>query len=316
MPAEPAHAAAVAPGRGSARRPTSPGRLLLRRFLRHHLAVASGGVLVVLLLASLAAPLVARLLEVDPDAVDLLNRFAPVDARHPLGTDELGRDVLVRLLEGGQVSLFVGLTGAVAAAVIGTAVGLLAGYLGGRTDAVLMRLVDAVIALPLLPLLIVLAAVDLGKLGFPEALIRDEDASLWRILVIVTLVGWTGTARLVRGATLSLRERDFVRAAEALGAGPLTIMRRHILPNVASPVIVATTLSIGNVILVESVLSFLGLGIQPPLPSWGNMLTGAQELIWQAPGLAVWPGCLIFLTVISFNFLGDGLQDAMDPRAD
>jgi len=316
MAAEPAHAAAVAPGRGSARRPTSPGRLLLRRFLRHHLAVASGGVLVVLLLASLAAPLVARLLEVDPDAVDLLNRFAPVDARHPLGTDELGRDVLVRLLEGGQVSLFVGLTGAVAAAVIGTVVGLLAGYLGGRTDAVLMRLVDAVIALPLLPLLIVLAAVDLGKLGFPEALIRDEDASLWRILVIVTLVGWTGTARLVRGATLSLRERDFVRAAEALGAGPLTIMRRHILPNVASPVIVATTLSIGNVILVESVLSFLGLGIQPPLPSWGNMLTGAQELIWQAPGLAVWPGCLIFLTVISFNFLGDGLQDAMDPRAD
>ncbi|HEX6144641.1 MAG TPA: ABC transporter permease [Geminicoccaceae bacterium] len=316
MPAEPAHAAALAAGRGSARRPTSPGRLLLRRFLRHHLAVASGGVLVVLLLASLAAPLVARLLEVDPDAVDLLNRFAPADARHPLGTDELGRDVLVRLLEGGRVSLFVGLTGAVAAAVIGTAAGLLAGYLGGRTDAVLMRLVDAVIALPLLPLLIVLAAVDLGKLGFPEALIRDEDASLWRILVIVTLVGWTGTARLVRGATLSLREQDFVRAAEALGAGPLTIMRRHILPNVASPVIVATTLSIGNVILVESVLSFLGLGIQPPLPSWGNMLTGAQELIWQAPGLAVWPGCLIFLTVISFNFLGDGLQDAMDPRAD
>ncbi|MDX1541918.1 MAG: ABC transporter permease [Geminicoccaceae bacterium] len=303
-------------GAAPARPATSPGRLVVRRFLRHRLAVASGLVLVALLLLSLSAPLVAAALGVDPDMVDLLNRFAPPDAAHPLGTDELGRDVLVRLLEGGQVSLFVGLAGAVAASLIGTTIGLIAGYAGGRTDAVLMRLVDAVIALPLLPLLIVLAAVDLSKLGVPDDLLGAENASLWRILAIVALVGWTATARLVRGATLSLRERDFVRAAEALGARPLTVMTRHILPNVTSPVIVATTLSIGNVILVESVLSFLGLGIQPPLPSWGNMLTGAQELIWQAPHLAIWPGGLIFLTVICFNFLGDGLQDALDPRAD
>jgi peptide/nickel transport system permease protein len=295
--------------------PTSPGRLVLRRFRRHRLALASGLVLLALLAASLAAPLVAAWLAVDPDEVNLLNRFAPPGGDHPLGTDELGRDLLVRLLEGGRVSLFVGLTGALAAATIGTVVGLLAGYVGGRLDGFLMRLTDSVIALPLLPLLIVLAALDPSKLGIPDSLVGDESASLWRILIIVALVGWTSTARLVRAATLSVREREFVRAAEALGLGAGTTMRRHVLPNVVSPVIVATTLSVGNVILVESVLSFLGLGIQPPLPSWGNMLTGAQELIWQAPALAIWPGALIFATVISFNFLGDGLQDAIDPRA-
>ena len=139
--------------------------------------------------------------------------------------------------------------------------------------------------------------------------------SLYRIVILITLVGWTTVARLVRGSTLSVREREFVRAARALGAGSSRIMLVHILPNVVSPIIVATTLSIGNIILLESVLSFLGLGIQPPIASWGNMLTGAQELIWDAPMLAVWPGLLIFLTVMAFNFLGDGLQDALDPRS-
>jgi peptide/nickel transport system permease protein len=308
--------AARAAAHGPGRRGLSPGRLLLRRFLRHRLALASGVVLILLALASAAAPLVQWALGHDPNAVDLFGRFQAPSAEHPLGTDELGRDLLLRLLYGGHVSLLVGLLGAAAAAALGTAVGLVAGYVGGRLDALLMRLTDAVIALPLLPLLIVLAAVDFGKLGLPQALTSGESASLYRILVIVSLVGWTTVARLVRGATLSLRERDFVRAAIALGAGPLTIMRRHILPNAVSPIIVATTLSVGNVILIESILSFLGLGIQPPLPSWGNMLTGAQELIWEAPALAIYPGLLIFVTVIAFNFLGDGLQDAFDPRAD
>jgi peptide/nickel transport system permease protein len=304
----------------SARRPTQPavlpGRLLLRRFRRHRLAMVSVIALLLLALCSLAAPLFAALLGHDPNAVDLLGRFAPPSASHPLGTDELGRDLLLRLLYGGQVSLFVGLVGAVAAALLGTVIGLVAGYVGGRTDALLMRLTDAVIALPLLPLLIVLAAVDLAKLGVPAAIAQSESASLYRILLIIALVGWTTVARLVRGATLSVRERDYVRAAVALGARPLRIMARHILPNVVSPIIVATTLSVGYVILTESVLSFLGLGIQPPLPSWGNMLTNAQELIWQAPALAIYPGLLIFVTVIAFNFLGDGLQDALDPRAE
>jgi peptide/nickel transport system permease protein len=304
----------------SARRPTQPAalprRLLLRRFRRHRLAMVSAIALLLLALSSLAAPLLAAWLGHDPNAVDLLGRFAAPSAGHPLGTDELGRDLLLRLLYGGQVSLFVGLVGAVAAALLGTVIGLVAGYVGGRADALLMRLTDAVIALPLLPLLIVLAAIDLGKLGVPASIAQSESASLYRILLIIALVGWTTVARLVRGATLSVRERDYVRAAVALGAGPLRIMARHILPNVVSPIIVATTLSVGYVILTESVLSFLGLGIQPPLPSWGNMLTNAQELIWEAPALAIYPGLLIFVTVIAFNFLGDGLQDALDPRAE
>ena len=306
----------AADARGPGRKATSPGRLFLRRFWRHRLAVASGGVLVLLALASLAAPLIAAVAGHDPHTVNLFGRFAPPSRDHLLGTDDLGRDLLLRLLYGGQVSLFVGLIGAIAAGVLGTLVGVVAGYLGGRIDALLMRLTDAVIALPLLPLLIVLAAVDLSKLGLPAALAQSESASLYRILLIVALVGWTTVARLVRGATLSVRERDYVRAAVALGAGPLRIMMLHVLPNVVSPIIVATTLSVGNVILTESILSFLGLGIQPPLPSWGNMLTNAQELIWQAPALAIYPGLLIFITVIAFNFLGDGLQDALDPRAE
>ncbi len=289
--------------------------LTRRRFLRHRLAVASGGVLVVLVLASLSAPIMEILIGVEQDTVNLFNRFQAPSLAHPFGTDELGRDILLRLLYGGQVSLFVGLTAALVAAVIGTLTGLLAGYYGGRLDAFLMRFTDGIIALPLLPLLIVLAAVDLGKVGLPDTWVNSENISLYRIIVIVALVGWTTVARLVRGTALSLRERDFVRAAEAQGAGAFRIMTVHILPNLASPIIVATTLSAGNVILLESVLSFLGLGIQPPVPSWGNLLTNAQELIFEAPALAFYPGVLIFITVIAFNFLGDGLQDALDPRA-
>jgi peptide/nickel transport system permease protein len=295
--------------------PQSVRRLLWRRFLRHRLALASLLVLALLAAITLAAPLIEAALGLDANRVDLFARFAPSSAAHPLGTDELGRDLLLRLLYGGQISLAVGLAAALGAAVIGTALGLLAGYYGGTLDALLMRLADSVIALPLLPLLIVLVAIDLTKLGLPEGLATSENVSLYRIVFLIALVGWTTVARLVRGATLSMRTREFVRAAEALGAGAPRVMLVHILPNVVSPIIVATTLSVGNVILLESVLSFLGLGIQPPIPSWGNMLTGAQELIWTAPALAVWPGALIFVTVIAFNFLGDGLQDALDPRA-
>ena len=287
----------------------------LARFVRHRLAVASAVLLLALATASLAAPWVEAALGTEVSAISLLDRFAPPSAAHPLGTDELGRDVLVRLLYGGRVSLSVGVAAALAAGILGTVIGLLAGYFGGRLDALLMRLTDGLIALPLLPLLIVLAAVDPARLGIPPDLAGAEDASLFRIVLLVSLFGWTTVARLVRGATLSVRRRDYVLAAAALGAGSRRIMLAHILPNVAAPVVVATTLTVGNVILLESVLSFLGLGIQPPLPSWGNMLTGAQELVSTAPMLAVWPGLLIFLTVIAVNLLGDGLQDALDPRA-
>jgi peptide/nickel transport system permease protein len=289
--------------------------LFWQRLRRNRAAIASALILVTITPLALLAPVFETALGIDATRVDLFNQYAPPGATHWLGTDEAGRDVFVRLLYGGRISLLVGLVAALGAAVIGTSIGLLAGYHGGWLDGLLMRTTDGVIALPLLPLLIILAAVDLTKIGIPESIASSEMASLYRIIFIIALVGWTTVARLVRAATLSVRTREFVRAAEAMGAGSTTIMLRHILPNVISPIVVATTLSIGSVILLESVLSFLGLGIQPPIPSWGNMLTNAQELATRAPALAVWPGAIIFVTVLAFNFLGDGLQDALDPRA-
>ncbi len=290
-------------------------RLFWARLRHNRAALASAGILAGIVLLSLLAPVFESILGVSATRTDLFNQYAPPGAAHWLGTDEAGRDVLTRLLYGGRISLLVGLVAAVGAAVIGTTVGLIAGYHGGWLDSLLMRGTDGVIALPLLPLLIVLAAIDLAKIGVPDSVANAEMASLYRIVFIIAIVGWTTVARLVRAATLSVRTREFVRAAEAMGARPSAIMLRHILPNVVSPIVVATTLSIGTVILLESVLSFLGLGIQPPIPSWGNMLTNAQELATRAPALAIWPGAVIFVTVMAFNFLGDGLQDALDPRA-
>lgn len=287
-----------------------------RRMLRHRLAWISLAFLSVMLVLALAAPLIAELRGIDPTQTDLFRRFEGPSAEHWLGTDDLGRDLFQRLLDGGRVSLLVGISGAVLSAILGAVIGVLAGYLGGRLDAFLMRLTDGVISLPLLPLLIVLAAVDPRKLGVPAEIAQSEMFSLYRIVVIVALTGWTTVARLVRAETLSLKARDFTRAAVALGARPGRIMFRHILPNTAGTLVVATTMSVGTLILFESTLSFLGLGIQPPAASWGNMLTGAQELLQEAPVLALWPGLLIFLTVIAFNFLGDGLQDALDPRSE
>lgn len=293
----------------------SPVRRMWRRFMGHHLAVASAVFLVLLSLVAIAAPLSEALLGVDANRVDLLGRLAGPSAAHPLGTDELGRDLFVRLSYGGQVSMAVALAAALFSAVIGTIVGLVSGYAGGRVDAFLMRFTDGIISLPLLPLLIVLVAIDLSKLGIPAAWLQSQKIALYQIILVIALFGWTTVARLVRAETLALKNRPFVLAAVAVGASAPRIVLRHILPNAISPIIVATTLSVGNIILLESVLSFLGLGIQPPIASWGNMLTNAQELMWTAPALAVWPGLMIFSTVIAFNFLGDGLQDALDPRA-
>ena len=271
-------------------------------------------ILGVIAVAALAMPLVAAALHSDPSSVDLLSRYADPSLAHPLGTDELGRDMLLRLLEGGRVSLAIGIAAALTAAAIGTTIGLTAGYLGGWTDRILMRLADGVIALPLLPLLIVLAALDLQKLGVPQWLVDSPAMSLLRIIALAVLIGWTTAARLVRGATLVTRQRDFVRAAQSLGASVPHILWRHILPNVMAPLVVATTLSVGDIILLESVLSFLGLGVQPPLASWGSMLSNAQSLITSSPMLAIYPGAMIFVTVIACNLLGDALLARFDPR--
>ncbi len=287
-----------------------------RRLRGHRAAMLSLIMLGLLIVFVLAAFPIEALTGIDPDEADLLSRFDPPSWAHPLGMDEAGRDVLLRLMIGGQISLLVGVLATIIGGGIGVCLGVMAGYFGGRLDGVLMRFTDGMIALPLLPLLIVLGAVDLTKLGFSAEFSHSGAAGFWRIVVIIALVDWTSIARLVRASALQIRERDYVRAARAAGAGPFDIIRTHILPNIATPIIVSFTLTVGRVILFESVLSFLGFGVVPPTPSWGNMLNNAQELVTSAPWLAVWPGALIFLTVMAVNFLGDGLQHAFDPRSE
>lgn len=260
--------------------------------------------LALLLLAALAAPLAAAALGHDPFLPDLFNRFAPPSALHPLGTDELGRDLLLRLLEGARVSLAVGLFAALAATVIGTLVGLMAAWRGGIWDAVLMRLADGLLALPALPLLVILAALDPAVVGLPRG---EAMADILRIAVLLAAFGWVGVARLVRATALSVLARDFVRAARALGVSEGRVLWRHVLPELAAPIAIATALAVGGAVLAESTLSFLGLGIAPPAPSWGNMLANAQELVFQAPLAALWPGLAILLTVLGCNLVADGV---------
>ncbi len=237
---------------------------------------------------------------------------------HQLGTDELGRDVFIRLVYGTRVSITVGLLVALISGLIGLVVGSLAGYYGGRLDAFLMRFTDALLSLPILVVLIVVSAIDLGKLlgGTPFAFIVDHEyESVIKMVIILCAFSWMQAARLVRGSILSIKEQEFILAARVLGAKDRSIIISHIVPNVIAPLLVAVTLGIGNAILFEAALSFLGLGIQPPTPSWGNMLHNAQEMVQHAPMLAILPGLLILFTVISFNYIGDGVRDAVDPRA-
>jgi len=291
-------------------------QLRWRRLRADRAALLGAIVLVLLGVLALGAGQFESWLDVSGVETDLLGRFDPPSAAHWLGTDDAGRDVLARLLRGGQISLAIGLLGALGASVVGTLIGATAGYARGWTDTILMRFTDFVISLPWLPMLIILAALDLTKLGLPAAFVRSGGANFWRIVAIFTLLSWTGVARLARAGTIALAERDFVQAARAQGASPWRILRVHILPNAISPVIVATTLAMGRIILAESGLSFLGVGIQPPQTSWGSMLNNALDLIGTAPALAIYPGLMILLTVVAINFLGDGLQAAFDPRND
>lgn len=273
-------------------------QLVWRRFRRHRLALIGGSAAVLLSLVALLAPWIAPH---DAEQINLKSRWAIPSLGHPFGQDELGRDVFSRAMHAGRISLAVGYISAVGVALTGTVVGVVAGYYGGIPDSVLMRIVDILLSLPTIPLYLIMAALIPG-------------GGVDRIILIFVVFGWTGVSRLVRGQVLSLREQDFVEAARALGASGARIMLRHLIPNALAPIIVATTLAVGGFILAESGLSYLGLGIQPPTPSWGNMLQRAQEYIWNASWLAVFPGVLIFITVLSFNFLGDGLRDALDPR--
>ncbi|HEX7051242.1 MAG TPA: oligopeptide ABC transporter permease [Longimicrobiales bacterium] len=285
------------------RRPRSRGdsqwRIAARLFRRNRLAMAGLGALVILYFVALLAPLLAPY---DPIAQGDIVRtgYLPPSAEYWLGTDQFGRDVLSRMIFGARISLSIAFVAVGISITLGTLLGAVAGYLGGRGDAVIMRFTDMVLAFPRLVLLIMIVA-----------LFR---ASIPLIIVVLGLTQWPGTARIVRGEVLSLREREFITAAQALGMSRPRIILRHLIPNVLAPVIVAATLGIGNTIVLEAGLSFLGLGVPPPTPSWGNMVADGRQNLIGAWWVATFPGLAIVLTVLAFNLVGDGLRDALDPR--
>lgn len=250
-----------------------------------------------------------------PAASSLKEMVKSWETFHVFGTDEIGRDVFIRLIYGARVSIGVGILVAVASALIGFLIGALAGFYGGLIDTFLMRTTDALLSLPTIPIMIIFAAIDLNKLPWLSNLIGGANESIFKMVIILCMFSWMTVARLVRGSILSLREREFILAAKTLGAKDSTIIVRHLFPNVIAPMLVSITLGVGESILAEAALSFLGLGIMPPTASWGNMLNNAQEVIYNNMWLAILPGLMIVITVVSFNFFGDGLQDAMDPKS-
>jgi peptide/nickel transport system permease protein len=278
--------------------------LVWRRFKRHPGAVAGTIVLAIIVIAVLLAPLSPY----DPVKSDIKNRFQAPSLEHPFGTDGLGRDLLTRCLYGGRVSLFVAFMAMIITLIIGVPVGMIAGYFGGTIDNLLMRLIDAALSLPTLLILILLSAI-MRETELP--LMKSNN--VMTIAVVIGVLSWMTVARLVRAIFLYLREMEYVTAASALGASTLMIMVSEILPNGFGPIIVEATLEVGYAIMLESGLSFLGFGIMPPTPSWGNLLSNAQEHLIEYPWLAIFPGLMIFFTIISINYIGDGLRDALDP---
>jgi peptide/nickel transport system permease protein len=279
-------------------------QIVWKRFRKHPGAMAGSAVLILLILAVLLAPLSPY----DPEKSNTAERFQTPSWQHPMGTDALGRDLLTRVLYGGRISMTVGLLVVAITLSVGVTVGALSGYFGGLVDNILMRITDAALTLPSLLVLILLSAI-LREVDIPIF----QRNSVLTIAVVIGLLSWMTFARLVRAAFLTLRELDFVTASRSLGASPLRIIVTHILPNAVGPIIVESTLELGYAIIEESGLSFLGFGIQPPTPSWGNLLSNAQENFIRYPWLAIFPGVMIFLSIISVNYIGDGLRDAFDP---
>jgi peptide/nickel transport system permease protein len=272
--------------------------IVWRRFARNRLGLAGAVAVLGLVVLALCAPWVAPR---DPLFIDMEHKFArPGQAGFVLGADELGRDVLSRLLHAGRVSLAVGLITACIAVLVGSLLGAVAGFYGGTVDAVIMRLVDVLLSMPTIFLLLALAAF--------------LKPTMLTITLIIGLNSWMSVARMVRAQVLSLKEQEFMLAARAAGASAPRLIVRQLLPNAVAPVLVAATLTVATAILLESSLSYLGYGIQPPTASWGNMLNNAQSYVLYAPWVAVYPGAMISLTVLAFNFAGDGLRDALDPR--
>ena len=278
------------------RRPTTFGEDVWYRFRRNRMALLGLAIVIGLIVVALFAPFIAPY---DPVHVSLREQFSPPSLKHPFGTDVYGRDLLSRVIYGARISLVIGFVPAVIAMLIGSTLGVVAGYYRGFTDTFIMRLADVVFAFPS----IILAMVVTYILG----------ASLFTLFIALSVVSWASAARVVRAQGLTLRERDFVIAGRAVGAGNARIMFRHIIPNCLAPILVLFTMSIPAAIMAEAGLSFLGVGAQPPTPSWGLMVNEAQAYIFSAPWASIIPGLAILITVLGFNFVGDGLRDAIDP---
>jgi peptide/nickel transport system permease protein len=279
-----------------------------RRYSRHRLAMVGTVILVTLILATLIGPLVYS---VPIDEIDFSVKLAGPSLAHPFGTDDLGQDILARVLYGGRISMAVGLAAMFIAIVLGMAIGAMAGFFGGTLDSVLMRLTDLFLSLPQLPLLLLVVFL------FRDRMRQAFGPELGVFLLIVGVIGglrWMQPARLVRASFLALKEKEFIEAARCVGVSSGWLIVRHMLPNALSPVIVAATLGVGSAILVESSISFLGLGFPPDMPTWGRLLSDARDYLDLAPHWALFPGLMIFLSVISINYIGDGLRDAFDPR--
>ena len=289
----------ASPARGP-RLADTPWRRFIRRFRKHRFAVIGLLTLLVLGVLAVSAPLLTPY-TYDEQDFSIIGQPQPPSRAHLMGTDELGRDGFTRVLYGARISLLVGLFSALIATGLGVLVGALSGYYRGHIDTLLMRFTDIMLSIPLLPLMILLSGMT--------------RPGILLLVCIIGGLGWMGTARLVRSQFLSLREREYIEASRAPGGSNNRIMFRHILPNAIGPIVVSTTLAVGSGIMLESALSFLGMGVQPPTPTWGNLLNSASQWLSGAPWLAIFPGLMILITVLAVNFLGDGLRDALDPRS-
>lgn len=296
-----------------AKRTQSPTQIALRRFLRHRMAVLGALLLSAIVLFVLGGALFYS--ENYANQLRLDRQFQPPSAEHPFGTDSVGRDVFARTIWGGQISLMIGVISVLISITVGTLVGLLSGYFGGWVNTILMRFTDALLSIPTLVLLLLFSRSLVGNTATLTLFGRVFSASVISIVLIIGLLNWMRLAHIVRAQVLTLKEQEFTTAAIALGAGRARIVFRHILPNCAAPIIVNATLGIGGAIVTEAYLSFLGFGVLQPTATWGNILTGAQAQLDSVPWVWIFPGALIILTVLSINFIGDGLRDALDPRS-
>lgn len=268
-----------------------------KRFKRNKLAVLGGIIVLILFITAIFAPLLSPY---DPNSINVKHILEPPGRTHLLGTDDLGRDILSRLIWGARISLAVGFVAVGISTMVGILLGAISGYYGGWTDRVLMRFVDIMLSIPTFFLLL--------------AVIAFLEPSIWNIMIVIGLTSWMGVSRLVRAEVLSSKEREFALAARAIGAGDLRMIFKHILPNSMAPVLVSAVLGVAGAILVESALSFLGIGVQPPTASWGNILTAGKDNIEIAWWLSVFPGLAILVTVLAYNLLGEGIRDSIDPR--